>query len=271
MNKIELLPDEGLKVFEIGTPQGAAKVPYRDMQHADGLVRIEYYHNDSIEKPDVFTPYRYRMGMLSNEYEWWKTLVTDSVTFMELSARKMEEKILNPMTKFARGTDTRQWFAGGTDSLEEMLVMRMASIPFNVVVICHINERKNEVSGEILRGPFAPGRLATRGLLNAAYQEQYHLETMRNSETGELVRLCQTGNRDGWVACSQIGAPDPCYPHYESLWEGREGGERPPIHALLYGDSGVGKSTMAATFPKPMLVHCFDPFGKDLPYRKKIG
>ena len=34
--------------------------------------------------------------------------------------------------------------------------------------------------------------------------------------------------------------------------------------------SSVGKSTMAATFPKPMLVHCFDPFGKDLPYRKKI-
>jgi len=42
---------------------------------------------------------------------------------------------------------------------------------------------------------------------------------------------------------------------------------RPPIHATIYGDPGGGKSTMARTFPKPMLVFHFDPFGKDTPYR----
>ena len=44
--------------------------------------------------------------------------------------------------------------------------------------------------------------------------------------------------------------------------------ERKNIHAIAYGDSGVGKSTFAATFPKPMLVFCWDPYGKDLPYQK---
>lgn len=39
-----------------------------------------------------------------------------------------------------------------------------------------------------------------------------------------------------------------------------------PIHTLLYGDSGSGKSTCAATYPKPILVWAFDPPGKDTPY-----
>lgn len=42
-----------------------------------------------------------------------------------------------------------------------------------------------------------------------------------------------------------------------------------PAHFLLYGESGTGGSTGAATFPKPMLVFFFDPFGKDVPYLKR--
>ena len=41
-----------------------------------------------------------------------------------------------------------------------------------------------------------------------------------------------------------------------------------PTHTIAYGDSGVGKSTFAATYPKPMLVFAWDPHGKDLPYQK---
>jgi len=44
---------------------------------------------------------------------------------------------------------------------------------------------------------------------------------------------------------------------------------RPPLHAIAYGDSGAKKSTMAATFPKPMLVWMFDPWGKELPYVRR--
>ena len=44
--------------------------------------------------------------------------------------------------------------------------------------------------------------------------------------------------------------------------------EYPPIHCMVYADTGIGKSTFASTFPKPMLVFHFDPHGKDWPYRK---
>lgn len=42
----------------------------------------------------------------------------------------------------------------------------------------------------------------------------------------------------------------------------------PIIHALIYCPHHTGKTTMAATFPKPMLVMMYDALGKDLPYLK---
>ena len=37
-------------------------------------------------------------------------------------------------------------------------------------------------------------------------------------------------------------------------------------HTLLYGESGSGKSSGAATWPKPMLACFFDPMYKERPY-----
>lgn len=248
------LSDSGLQVYEIAGSQGALPIPYRDCQCEQGLIRVEYFHDLDPDRPTAYSLYCERMARLDAELRagMWRTVVVDSLTFMELAARKREEKILNPMTKFAKNTDTRQWFAGSTDALEEMVVMRLGALPVNVVVVCHIDERRNEVSGEILRGPFAPGRLSKRGLLCAAFQEQYHLITRRD-ERGNRVYMMQTRNDGQWHATTQIDAPDPCYPHYLSIWENYDkqkggGGDRPAGHFLVYSETGTGKSTFAASF-----------------------
>lgn len=44
---------------------------------------------------------------------------------------------------------------------------------------------------------------------------------------------------------------------------------RPPIHVALMGVPYAGKSTFAATFPKPMLVLATDPLGKETPYLRR--
>ena len=133
-----VFPDSGLLEYELLATQGAATVKYRDVQAPDGLVRIEYYHDEDIENPSAINTLRYRLAMLHQEYATWQTIVTDSITFMELAARKWEEKVMNPMTKFAKGTDTRQWFAGSTDTIEELIIMRYASLPMNCVICCHL-------------------------------------------------------------------------------------------------------------------------------------
>src|SRR5579872_1605977 len=43
---------------------------------------------------------------------------------------------------------------------------------------------------------------------------------------------------------------------------------RPAIHCVVYGESGARKSSFVATFPKPMLVLGFDPYGKMTPYQR---
>lgn len=249
-------------------------IPYRDIVRDDGFVRVEYYHDQDVDNPSAYSKFRARMGILQNEYGNWQTIVLDSVTYMELMARKYDEKVMNPLpagaTKYrglkGSGVDPRQWFGASTDALEEMLCIRFPGLPMNVVIVCHVNEKRNDVSGEILRMPFAPGRLSDRKLLNAAYQEQYYVYTGRDDERNRLY-LVKTQNDGTWAATTQIEAPDPCFPHYESLWQNWVG-PRLPMKTLLYGDFGTGKSQFASTFPKPMLVFLFDGMGKDIPYYK---
>jgi len=256
---------------------GQYAIPYRDIERGDGVIRVEYYHDDDLSNPSAYQKFTHRMGALHTEYGTWKTIVADSVTFMELLARKYDEKLINPLppgktkqtVKKGDGVDPRQWFGASTDALEEMLCIRFAALPMNVVIICHINEKRNDVSGEILRVPYAPGRLSDRKLLNAAYQEQYYMHTGRNAETHERIHLLKTQNDGQWAATTQIAAPDPCFPHYESLWANWPS-ERPPINTMVYGDFGTGKSQFASTFPKPMLVFMFDGKGKDIPFWKEM-
>lgn len=203
-----------LQEYEIGQ----SMIQYRDCIHEDGVIRLEYFHDTCIDKPDAYPRFLSRLAYLQNEYDSWKTIVLDSVTFLELAIRKCHEKVLNPMPRYTAGHDTRQWFAGSTDGLEEILVQRFSSLPMNVVTICHISQKLSEFNGEMVCGPAVPGRLLDKDVLCAGNQEIYRSFTYRD-EAGKLQRALQTESHDGFGATSQIAAPDPCWPHYESLWE----------------------------------------------------
>lgn len=257
-----------VKKYQVGNYE----IDYRQIVHDDGLVQVEYYIDSDPDNPTAFSKFRERLSILPQELRAWKTIVADPIVGMELAARKVEEKVLNPLpkgsTKFKNlkgtGIDPRMWYSGSTDALENVLCISFISYTnTNVIAITHINERKNEVSGEIIRGPSAPGRLASRQEINAFYQEQYLAYTDRDAD-GNRVHLLKTRNDGTWAASSLIDAPDPLFPHYESMWEQWQSDTRPATKTLIYGSFGTGKSTFAQTFPKPMLVFSFD--GKDLPY-----
>jgi len=131
-------------------------------------VQIEHYIDTDARKPSAYSRFMQRMDQFAREWDDWRTgtVILDSVTFMELAARKWAQYVLNPTTK-----EPRQWFASSTDMLEEMLMIRFGSLPMRVVVIAHIDEDKDEVNGEIIRNPCAPGRLRKRS--PAGYSELY--------------------------------------------------------------------------------------------------
>lgn len=203
---------------EAGTP--ALEVLGQDADGEFLQTRIEMYHDvlhygPSSNKPTATNAYpRFlsRMHRLDAELAAgeWATIVIDSVTFMELCARKYAQYVVNRASK-----EPRQWFAYSTDAIEEMLMMRFGALPVNVVVCAHVDEDKDEVHGFFVRNPKAPGR--TRKSLPSAYPEFYRACVVRD-EKGDVRYQLQTAPDAVWNASSQIGAPNPCAPDYEALW-----------------------------------------------------
>jgi hypothetical protein len=234
-------------------------VPRRYVSDAKGhlLCQIEYYHDTDPYKPTAFAAFLDNMQQIKDEFQHFPTHVFDSASFMELSARKWDQYGMNPTAK-----DPRKWYSTSTMLLEENLWQRPAGIPGNVVTICHVDEDKDEMLGNFVRNPALPGKLRKR--MASAYGEFYYLFVRKNPVDGtpQRVLLCHPDGQ--FHASSLIDAPPICEPSYTALWQGHQ--PWCPIHVLLYGDSGTGKSTLAATFPKPIRVFHFDPYNKDVPY-----
>lgn len=191
---------------------------FLDLEFPDGLIRIQYFHDGDMDAPTAYQRFTEALSTFrQHESGQYKTIVLDSVTSMGLAARKREEKVLNPFKRFEKNKDMRQWWAASTDALEEVLCGAFGAFQENVLVLLHVDKDTSVIGGQVTRGPGAPGRLSSNNVLGAYFQEQYYLMTYRD-EAGNLHRAMQTSNRDGYQATSLIKAPDPCYPHYESLW-----------------------------------------------------
>lgn len=176
------------------------------------LIEVEYFHDLDVQNPMAFQRFLNRMATLTrDELAAWATVVIDSVTAMELCKRKQAQYKLLPHVK-----EPRLWFAASTDALEEMLMIRFAGLPTNVVVLAHVDEDKDEFHGEMIRNPSAPGRLRKR--LASQYAELYRTHVAKD-ERGNRVHVLQTRTDGRFHASTQLGAPDPCAPEYEKLWE----------------------------------------------------
>jgi hypothetical protein len=190
------------------------------------LKRIEYYHDNVFTEPkevkrkagisvqdvapNAYARFLKRMATFQHEYDEWATGVVDSVTTMEICARRWDQFVLNPHAE-----DSRQWYGASKDLLERMLLGRMANLPMNIVVLAHIDDEKFEHQGTQRRMPMAPGKL--RGSLPSQYSEVYRQYVDKEGEY-----LLQTTSDGVWACTTTIGAPNPCAPHYQALWANRE-------------------------------------------------
>ena len=204
-----------------GKPRGVitrtveGTVPVEEARDDSGnlVVRIEHYLDADVKQPRVYAEFLSRMQRIREDIERWqiKTLVIDSVTFMEIAARKEQQYRLNPTAR-----DPRQWFAGSTDTLEEVLMVNLGTLPINVVVIAHIDEDKDELHGTMVRNPAAPGRLRKR--TPAGYSEVYRAYVRRDGDD-ESLYLWQTRSDQFYNALSLFNVPNPSIQGYKELWQ----------------------------------------------------
>lgn len=179
------------------------------------LIRLEYFLEfDSSGSATMWDTFLKRLTEIKyGEYQQWSTIVLDSQNSMELTARYYGKR-LNPPPKF----DQRHWFGYSTDQLEQVLMCDVASLPVNVVLMCHASEDKDEVNGTFVRSLHARGRLGEKRGLATMYSEIYRCYVGKD-ERGDRVHAVQTRPDNFWSATTQINAPDPCWPSYEKLWE----------------------------------------------------
>ena len=187
--------------------------------------RVEYYHDVDLgrtgagrTRANAYQSFRKRVDSLYDELSQWATVIIDSVTYMEIAARKLDQYVLNAGSK-----EPRQWYAASTETLEEMLMCVFANFPCNVGVSAHISTDRKKVRGiddTLVMTLAAPGRLARA--IPSGYGEVYHCY-LTHDDDGQIIHQLQTEASDEYVAGSQIQAPNPVYPDYRSLWTPRDG------------------------------------------------
>lgn len=183
------------------------------------IIRVEYFHDTEVDVDGKYKPIAYRQFLqrfpsLYDEIRagQWKTVVVDTLTFMELSARKLSQYDLDKTSK-----EPRRWFAAATDMLEEAVMCRLGGLRCNVVILAHVDSDKDEVAGRMVFNPAAPGRMRMR--LGGGYPEVYVSKVSRSDKDGSMLYSLQTRSDARYNAASVfLEAPDPCEPEYTKLW-----------------------------------------------------
>lgn len=178
------------------------------------IIKVEYYLDLDPENPVAWDNYCKRMRRFVGEWNRWGTIVADSVTFAEMTARWYSEFKAN-----RTNNDGRAHYGYSAKQLELNLISRLAAIPTNVVVPAHVEKDKDQGYGpgsRALYNPLAPGQMSKK--FPSGYAELYRLYV---DEKGQ--RVIQTVPDMQYNAATQIGVPDrtvlPRVASYEALWK----------------------------------------------------
>lgn len=201
------------KVLEEGVNElGIPFLKIGSRKSGEHIITIEYFRNDNPEKPVALDLYLRRMAVLHKDYEYYETFVLDSVTYLEKAARWHDQFKTNAGSK-----DPRQFYAASSEQVERQVMGRFAAIPKNSIVVCHVDSDKEEIGGQSIRVPAAPGAKARQ--LPSAYAEVYRPYVKMNN--GKPEYWLQTRSDGLWLSGSQIQAPNPCGPNptWEMIWQ----------------------------------------------------
>lgn len=193
---------------------------------AELIIRIERYNDLDPEHPVAWANLRKRVIQLAMEMDQWATVTLDSFTFAEIIARYESQYRLNASSK-----EPRQHYAYSTEELERIVMVRLGSLPCNVVINMHIDEVvvqdathlggvnvvvKDTVNGIRLASAAAPGRLRKR--MPAGFNTL--VRTYTTVEGSKLRHLWQGQADSTYNAGSNILALPPVLEaNYDALWE----------------------------------------------------
>lgn len=181
------------------------------------IIRYEYWGESNPQKPTAYARFVARTANLEAEIAkvGYQTVVADTATFFELSARYYSEYSLNKDVK-----DGRQHYAFSTKACEQYLMMRWPNLlTVNSIVCCHIDDQKDESEegGVVIRKMAAlPGKLPNR--MPGGFGEVWRIY-YAGEKDGKPIHLIQTKGRNGnaYDCKSLLGVKDAIPNHYEAV------------------------------------------------------
>lgn len=209
-------------VFDFDGKVGSSASFYANDKERLGRIEYDTYLPKSGDKTDVpFVRYNTKLVELENAAKTnafpYATIVLDSST---LYAQAMLKEVVRQNPGIKRmpvnlGDPTSIQDYGIFASHFTQMLVRLLSLPANVVVTGHISTDKDELTGEIIRGPFLPGKQAPQ-MVPILFEEVYR--AYAETKDGKASYFAQTQS-DGRYKCrSQIkGIPSIVSLSYESL------------------------------------------------------
>lgn len=178
------------------------------------LIRIEYWGEPTPTEPTAYGRFLSRLFGLEREIveKGWQTVVLDSVTSLEMSARYYSEYNINKDVR-----DGRQHYSYSMKACEQIVMTRWPNlINTNAIVIAHYDEFQDDSEdGEktVTRKAISvPGKLASR--IGTQFSEVWRVYV---DDEGNRRLQTTARPRNTFNCKSSIGVPDYSYPHWKSV------------------------------------------------------
>lgn len=213
--------EKGNMVYAEGREDFGGLIPYEHIVHPKTgqlLFRIEYYHTGDIHGgADYIYAYEKllgRLGGIQSEVAagQWETVIFDSLSSLAYEARKLDEYKMNPSLEKGIKAHGKQVYGAAARAVEELLRSGVSGLACNLVVIGHLRDERDKdgnATGNVVLE--APGQLPKQ--LPSVFPEVYIAQVDEEGET-----YLQTRSYGGYIATSQIPAPDHCAPEFKALW-----------------------------------------------------
>lgn len=182
------------------------------------IIRYEFWGENNPMKPTAHPRLMARMAGLEQDISkcGYQTVIVDTATFFELSARTYSEYSINASVK-----DGRQHYGYSAKMCEQYLMMRFPNLLLcNSIVCCHIDDQKDdsEEGGVVVRKMAAlPGKVPNR--MCGGFGEVWRVYFAGKTAKGKPIHLLQTQPREvnTYDCKSLLHVPDGIQPHYEAI------------------------------------------------------
>jgi len=205
------VPEDSLGLVKDASGAPVPTGPVTIVRGASGRIVVEVRHfQDTIpSQPSAWRRFDVWFNLLVASGKLPATMVLDTVSGVELAARKQDQYVDNRDTR-----NSIQWWGAASRALEELLCIRLPNLPCHVVAVCHMDEDQDAWQGRMVRNPALPNKLRRR--VSGFFSDMWRVHCEFDN-AGATIFKVQTQASPEYFAKSAVRAPNGSAPNFNAL------------------------------------------------------